>query len=274
MTDAVDPTAPLSGLRVLDLTRLFPGAYCTVLLADLGAEILKIEAPGYGDGLRFLGEPFPAAHVALNRGKRSLTLNLKSPSAGDVLHRLARDADVVVESGRPGALDKLGAGFDNLRAGNPGLIWCSITGFGPDGPNVDAPGHDLTYLGYAGVLRGLAVDGVPPIPATPITLQMAGAIAAFGIVAAVHGRTTTGVGTRVDANMVDAGIWMNSEQLTRRRTRRSRAGARRRRATTTAARMGAGSRAPAASRERGPSSSTPSDCPSSLTTRSVTTRKA
>lgn len=215
MTEPADPTAPLAGLRVLDLTRLFPGAYCTGLLADLGAEVLKVEAPGFGDGLRFMGEPFPAAHVALNRGKRSLTLNLKSPRAPEVLHRLSREADVLVESGRPGAMDKLGVGFDELRAENPGLIWCSITGFGPDGPNVDAPGHDLTYLGYAGVLGQLAVDGVPPVPATPILLQMAGALAAFGIVAAVQGRASTGVGTRVDANMVDAGLWMNNEQLTR-----------------------------------------------------------
>ena len=200
---------------MLDLTRLFPGAYCTSLLADLGADVLKVEAPGYGDGLRFMGESFPAAHVALNRGKRSMTLNLKSPSARQILHRLARDADVLVESGRPGALDKLGAGFDDLRADNAGLIWCSITGFGPDGPNANAPGHDLTYLGYSGLLAQLVVDDVPPIPSTPITLQMAGAHAAFGIVAAVHGRERTGVGVRVDANMVDSGIWMLAEQLTR-----------------------------------------------------------
>src|SRR4051812_24305584 len=100
MTDAatdtaIDPTAPLTGVRVLDLTRMFPGAYCTSLLADLGADVLKIEAPGFGDGLRFMGEDFPASHVAVNRGKRSMTLNLKSPRAGEILRRLVRDADVL-----------------------------------------------------------------------------------------------------------------------------------------------------------------------------------
>ena len=188
MTGPADPTAPLAGLRVLDMTRLFPGAYCTNLLADLGADILKVEAPGFGDGLRFIPEPFLAGHHALNRGKRSMTLNLKSPRAPEILRRLARDADVLIESGRPGSMEKLGMGFDDLRAENPGLIWCSITGFGPDGPNVDAPGHDLTYLGYAGLLAQLSEDEVPPVPPIGLTLQIAGSHAAFGIMAAVHGR--------------------------------------------------------------------------------------
>jgi crotonobetainyl-CoA:carnitine CoA-transferase CaiB-like acyl-CoA transferase len=215
MTDVADPTAPLAGLRVLDLTRLFPGAFCTNLLADLGADILKVEAPGFGDGMRFIPEPFLAGHHALNRGKRSMTLNLKSPRAPEILRRLARDADVLIESGRPGSMEKLGAGFDDLRAENPGLIWCSITGFGPDGPNIDAPGHDLTYLGYAGLLAQLSEDDVPPVPSIGLTLQIAGSHAAFGIMAAVHGRHRTGVGSRVDANMVDSAIWMSAEQLTR-----------------------------------------------------------
>jgi len=211
---AADSTAPLAGVRVLDLTRMFPGAYCTSLLADLGADVLKVEAPGFGDGLRFMGEEFPASHVAVNRGKRSMTLNLKSPRAGEILRRLVRDADVLVESAKPGQMEKLGVGFVDLREENPGLIWCALTGFGPDGPNVDAPGHDLTYLGYSGLLGQLATsDGSPIVPGLAVTLPVTGLLAAFGIVAALQGRARTGVGTRVDANMADTGTWMLSEQM-------------------------------------------------------------
>jgi crotonobetainyl-CoA:carnitine CoA-transferase CaiB-like acyl-CoA transferase len=215
MTATPDPTAPLAGVRVLDLSRLFPGAYCTALLADHGADVVKLEAPGYGDGMRFMGEEFPAAHWQFNRGKRSVTLNLKNEAALDVLRRLARDTDVIVESGRPGSMDKMGVGFDALRADNPGLVWCSISGFGPDGPNVNAPGHDLTYSGYAGVLSQFLVDDVPPVPGMTVAIPFAGILAAFGIVAALQGRACTGVGTRVDANMVDSAIWVLGEQLTR-----------------------------------------------------------
>ncbi len=216
MTDAVDSTRPLAHLRVLDLTRMFPGAYCTLMLADLGAAVLKVEAPGHGDGLRFMTpEPFAASHVALNRGKRSMTLNLKSPAAPDLLRRLVRDADVLVESAKPGAMEKLGLGFEDLRQENPGLVWCALTGFGPDGPNAEAPGHDLTYAGYAGLLSTLTVGAEPTVPSTPLTLPLTGLMAAYGILAALTGRERTGQGSRVDANMVDSTIWMLSEQLAR-----------------------------------------------------------
>src|SRR5262249_1299395 len=108
-----DSTRPLAHIRVLDLSRMYPGAYCTSLLADLGADVVKLEAPGAGDGLRFLTiDDFPATHIALNRGKRSVTLNLRSPQAGDVLRRLVAHADVLVESQRPGSLEQAGLGFD------------------------------------------------------------------------------------------------------------------------------------------------------------------
>jgi alpha-methylacyl-CoA racemase len=209
-------TRPLAHVRVLDLSRMFPGAFCTLMLADLGADVLKVEAPGHGDGLRFMtGEPFAAAHVALNRGKRSTTLDLRSPRAPEVLRRLVAGVDVVVESQRPGMLDDLGIGFEDLRRDAPGLVWCSLTGFGPDGPNVDAPGHDLTYLGYAGVLSTLTVDGEPPVPGSILSIPITGVIGALGIVAALTHRDRTGVGARVDANMVDSSIWMLAEQLAR-----------------------------------------------------------
>jgi crotonobetainyl-CoA:carnitine CoA-transferase CaiB-like acyl-CoA transferase len=195
---------------------MIPGAFCTLLLADLGADVLKVEAPGYGDGLRFMtGEPFAPAHVALNRGKRSMTLDLRKPGAPDVVRRLARGVDVVVESNRPGMLDGLGIGFEDLRRDNPGLVWCSLTGFGPDGPNADAPGHDMTYLGYSGVLSTLTVDGEPPVPGSTLTLPLAALMGALGIVSALTHRDRTGVGARVDANMVDSAIWTLGEQLAR-----------------------------------------------------------
>jgi len=178
--------------------------------------VLKVEAPGTGDGLRFMtGEPFPAAHVALNRGKRSMTLNLKSTRATEVLRRLVRGADVVVESHKPGMLDTAGIGFEDLRTEQPGLVWCSLTGFGPDGPNAAAPGHDMTYLGYSGVLSMLTVDGVPPVAATTITLPITGLMGALGIVAALTHRDRTGEGSRVDVNMADSAMWLLAEQLAR-----------------------------------------------------------
>jgi alpha-methylacyl-CoA racemase len=207
-------TRPLEHVRVLDLSRMFPGAYCTSLLADLGADVLKVESPKGGDGLRFLTpDPFPASHVALNRGKRSLTLDLRSAQGPDVLRRVATGVDVIVESHRPGALDALGVGFEALRADNPGLVWCSLTGFGPDGPLAEAPGHDLTYLGFSGLLSTLAVDGRPPVPGTTVSLALAGVMGAFGIVSALQGRERTGVGARVDATMVDAAMWVLADQV-------------------------------------------------------------
>jgi crotonobetainyl-CoA:carnitine CoA-transferase CaiB-like acyl-CoA transferase len=209
-----DATRPLEHIRVLDLSRMYPGAYCTSLLADFGADVIKIEAPGAGDGLRFLTiDDFPATHIALNRGKRSVTLNLRSARAGDVLRRLVAQADVLVESQRPGSLEQAGLGFDSLREINQGLIWCSLTGFGPDGPLATAPGHDMTYLGQSGLLSTLTVDDRPPVPGSTISLGLTGVMAAFGIVSAVAGRARTGIGCRVDATMADASTWVIADML-------------------------------------------------------------
>jgi crotonobetainyl-CoA:carnitine CoA-transferase CaiB-like acyl-CoA transferase len=206
---------PLETLRVLDLSRLYPGAMCTLLLADLGADVVKIEAPGYGDGMRFVtGDAFPAAHVAFNRGKRSVTLDLRQPAGADVLRRLVATADVVVESHRPGALDAIGAGYDAMRADNPGLIWCSVTGFGHDSPLAAAPGHDLTYLGYAAVL-GLLGGTAPPVPDVVLSLPLGALVATVGILAALNARHTTGTGAWVDASLVDAAMWPVAEEITR-----------------------------------------------------------
>jgi crotonobetainyl-CoA:carnitine CoA-transferase CaiB-like acyl-CoA transferase len=201
---------------VLDLSRMYPGAFCTLLLADLGAEIVKIEAPGVGDGIRALsfGTGFNAAHTALNRGKRSVVLDLRRPEGADVLRRLVADADVLVESHKPGALDAAGLGYDAMREINPRLVWCSLTGFGSTGPNAEAPGHDITYVGYAGLMPRLSQHEPSP-PGVGVSLPLAGMTGALGIVAAINARHTTGVGCRVDANMVDSAMWMLSEDFAR-----------------------------------------------------------
>lgn len=207
---------PLSGVRVLDLSRMYPGAFCTLLLADLGAEVVKIEAPGFGDGIRALsyGTPFNAAHTALNRGKQSVVLDLRKPPAADVMRRLVVDADVLVESHKPGALDALGLGYEAMRSVNPRLIWCSITGFGSSGPNVDAAGHDITYIGHAGVMSRLS-QSEPTPPGVGVSLPFAGLTAAAGILAALHARHSTGAGAQVETNMVDSAMWMLSEDFAR-----------------------------------------------------------
>ena len=215
--DTTTARGPLSGIKVLDLTRLYPGGYCTGLLADLGADVVKVEGPGAGDGLRFVEQgDVLAAHISLNRGKRSLRLDLKHERAPEVLRRLAAGVDVVVESMRPGMLDAKGMGFDALRADNPGLVWCSITGFGSDGPLADAPGHDITYLGVSGALTMLGHDGEdPPLPDAVIAVPLAGMTAVVAITSALVQRAATGVGARVEANMLESSMWMIQDHVTR-----------------------------------------------------------
>jgi crotonobetainyl-CoA:carnitine CoA-transferase CaiB-like acyl-CoA transferase len=206
----------LAGIRVLDLSRMYPGAFCTVVLADLGADVVKIEAPGFGDGMRAMsfGTDFNAAHTALNRGKRSVVLDLRKPEGADVFRRLVADADVVVESHKPGALDAGGIGCDAMRQINPRLVWCSLTGFGSSGPNAHAAGHDITYVGYAGLMPRLSQHEPSP-PGVGVSLPVAALTAAVGILAALQARHTTGVGSRVDANMVESAMWMLSEDFAR-----------------------------------------------------------
>jgi len=208
--------SPLAHLKVLDLSRMYPGAFCTLLLADLGADVLKVEGPGAGDGLRPMAAPgaFNPPHTALNRGKRSLVLDLRHSGAAAVLKRLVRWADVVIESHKPGQLDGLGLGYEVMSVENPAVVWCSLTGFGDFGPNAAAAGHDITYLGYAGLLGRLA-DGPTTPPAAPISLPLTGLMGAVGILAAVSHAARTGQGTRLDANMVDTAMWTLSEDFAR-----------------------------------------------------------
>lgn len=208
-------TGPLEGLRVLDLTRLLPGGYATLLMADLGADVVKIEEPGKGDYIRWtppLVGDFSAAHIALNRNKRSVTLNLKSREGRDLLLRLARDFDVLVESFRPGVLTRLGVGYEALRDVNPRLIYCAISGYGQDGPRAQTAGHDANYIGYAGVLGIIGEEGRRPvIPGVQVgDLAGGGMSAVIAIMAALYRRERTGRGDICDVSMMDGAFsWLS-----------------------------------------------------------------
>jgi crotonobetainyl-CoA:carnitine CoA-transferase CaiB-like acyl-CoA transferase len=206
---------PLSGVRVLDLSRLLPGGYCTLLFADMGADVVKVEEPGKGDYIRWM-DPMvdgqSAGHRALNRGKRSITLNLKAPDGAELLRRLAEDADVVVESFRPGVMDRLGVGYSVLSERNPRLVYGAITGYGQDGPYRDLAGHDVNYIGYAGILSITGErDRAPIIPGVQIgDMGGGGMLAAVGILAALFERGHTGTGRFVDASMMDGAFtWLS-----------------------------------------------------------------
>jgi crotonobetainyl-CoA:carnitine CoA-transferase CaiB-like acyl-CoA transferase len=156
---------PLAGVRVLDLTRLLPGPVATLHLADLGADVVKIEDHGAGDYARILGDGPDGISVfyrCVNRNKRGLRLDLKQTRGREVLLRLARSADIVVESFRPGVSERLGIGYAQLSAVNPRLVYCAITGYGQDGPLAEAAGHDLNYIGLSGVLDQIGIDGGQP----------------------------------------------------------------------------------------------------------------
>ncbi|MBW2370825.1 MAG: CoA transferase [Deltaproteobacteria bacterium] len=198
----------LSGIRILDLTRLLPGPYCSMLLADLGAEVIKIEAPPTGDTMR-LREPFLSKesmqYLILNRNKKSLTLNLKTSEARDIFYKLAGEIDIVIESFRPGVVQRLGVDYDTIKQINPKVIFCSITGYGQDGPYRDIPGHDINFLGISGILSMTGQKGGPPVvPGLPIADVGAALSAAVAILAAVIACKQTGKGQYVDASMLDS----------------------------------------------------------------------
>jgi crotonobetainyl-CoA:carnitine CoA-transferase CaiB-like acyl-CoA transferase len=211
---------PLEGVKVLDLTRLLPGGYCSLLLADFGADVIKVEDTGAGDYIRW-SPPFVegadesakgALFLALNRNKRSVRIDLKNERGKEVLLRLVKDADVLLEGFRPGVLDRLGVGYDVLLEANPGLVICPITGYGQDGPYRDRSGHDMNYLGLIGVL-GMQGEGPDTIPVQGAG-QMAdlgggGLMAAVGVLTALHHRDRTGEGQVVDVSMADGALsWM------------------------------------------------------------------
>jgi alpha-methylacyl-CoA racemase len=218
-------SGPLSDVRVLDLTRLLPGGFCSLLLADFGAEVLKVEDTGGGDYVRWAPPYYgddehqqlgtrSALYLALNRGKRSIRIDLKSEAGRDAFLRLARDYDVVLESFRPGVLDRLGAGYERLREVNPGIVYCAITGYGQTGPNTQRAGHDMNYLGLNGLLGLTGEPGGRPIQAAGQIADLGGGalMAAFGVMAALHERARSGEGQLVDVSMTDGSLaWLAME---------------------------------------------------------------
>src|SRR3954453_10841212 len=209
----------LEGIRVLDLSRLLPGGFCFLLLADFGAEVLKVEDTGMGDYIRWSPPYYEGAEesaksalfLSLNRGKRSIRLNLKHEKGKEVLLKLVREYDVVLESFRPGVLDRLGVGYERMREENPGIVYCAISGYGQDGPYRHRSGHDMNYLGLIGML-GLTgeADGRPVQAAGQIADIGGGALmAAFGILAALRERDSSGQGQVVDVSMADGALsWL------------------------------------------------------------------
>jgi alpha-methylacyl-CoA racemase len=219
---------PLEGIRVLDLSRLLPGGFCSLLLADFGADVVKIEDTGMGDYIRWSPPYYEGAHdsaksalfLSLNRNKRSIRLDLKSEDGREALLELVRDADVVLESFRPGVLDRLGVGYERMRERNPGIVFCAISGYGQDGPKRDASGHDMNYLGLIGLLGLTGERGGGPVQAAGQIADLGGGalMAAFGIMAALRerdgggagsGSPGSGEGQLVDVSMSDGALsWL------------------------------------------------------------------
>lgn len=202
---------PLTGIRVLDLTRLLPGAWCTLLLADMGADVVKVEEPESGDWMRSmppLVQGQGALFDAVNRNKRSVTLNLKSDAGRELLLRMVEGADVLVEGNRPGVMDRLGLGWPVLRERNTRLVMCSITGYGQNGPYAPRAGHDLNFMAASG---GLGLNGPPGGPPAPLPVQVADAGAgglqpAVAILAALLAVQRGGEGRWIDASMTDGAV--------------------------------------------------------------------
>ncbi len=194
---------PLAGVRVVDLTRLYPGPYATLLLADLGADVVKVEDAGEGDLLRGLAEQFEA----LNRGKRSIAIDLKAREGPAVLRRLCARADVLVEGFRPGVLERLGCAPAALVAELPRLVICSLTGFGQTGPLRDRAGHDIGYLALGGVLSRCGLGDVPALPGAQIADFLAGGLqAVVAVLAALVERASTGRGRLLDVAMTEGSM--------------------------------------------------------------------
>jgi len=200
---------PLGDIVVLDLSRVLAGPYCTMMLGDLGADVIKVERPGAGDDTRHWGPPEAggeaAYYLCINRNKRSVTINLKSPEGQEIIRKLAVQSDIVVENYKVGTLDKIGLGYEDLKKDNPGLIYCSITGFGQNGPYKDKPGYDFMIQGMGGVMSFTGEpDGQPMKVGVAIVDITAGLFACNAIQAALRHREKTGRGQYVDISLLDS----------------------------------------------------------------------
>ena len=205
----------LKELRMLDLSRLLPGPYCSLLLADLGMEVLKIEDPEQGDYLRAIGpvrRKDGANFLALNRNKKSMKLNLKIKEGKEIFYKLIQSYDIVLESFRPGVMNRLGVGYQELKRRNPRVILCSLSGYGQDGPYSERSGHDINYVGLGGVLEITGVkNGAPILPGVQIAdMGGGGMMAAIAILAAAVHREKAGEGQFLDISMMDGVVsWLS-----------------------------------------------------------------
>ncbi len=202
--------APLDGLLVLDFTRLLPGPFATQLLANLGADVIKIEDPGLGDYMRTVPPSIQGtsyAYLMVNRGKRSLSVDLKTKEGREILYKLVPRADIVIEEFRPHVMRELGMDYETLVERNPKLIFCSFNGYGQTGPWKDAPGHDITFEAHAGILGvGGEYGGRPAIPGVPMADLASGFNAAMSVLAALRTRDKTGKGEFIDVSIFDTAV--------------------------------------------------------------------
>ncbi len=216
-----DPTGPLKGLRVFDLTRVLAGPTCVQMLADLGADVVKIEKPGAGDDTRGFAPPFmpetkeSAYFVGVNRNKRSVTLDVSRPEGQEIALRLIADSDVLVENFKVGALDRYGLGYADLHARFPGLIYCSITGFGQTGPYSPRPGYDSLIQAMGGVMSLTGEpEGLPQKVGVPVGDLFAGLYGCIGVLAALRHRDATGQGQQIDIGMLDTHVaWLANQGM-------------------------------------------------------------
>ena len=221
MSDAPTPTGPLRGLRVFDLTRVLAGPTCVQMLADLGADVVKIEKPGSGDDTRGFAPPFlpgsreSAYFAGVNRNKRSLTLDISQPEGQAIARRLLGQCDIFVENFKAGSLARYGLGWEDVRAAHPGLIYCSITGFGQTGPYAPRPGYDALIQAMGGVMSLTGEpDGMPQRVGVPIADVFAGLYGCIGVLAALRHREHTGQGQYIDIGMLDTQVaWLANQGM-------------------------------------------------------------
>ena len=205
------PALPLEGMKVLDFTQIMAGPFCAMLLADMGADVIKVEKPSGGDDTRRMGPPFingeSAAFLGINRNKRSIILDIKNERGVAIAHRMASEADVLIQNFRPGTLERVGLGYEDARKLNPALVYCNISGFGNTGPYKSRGGFDLVAQGMSGLMSITGLPDSDPVKVgVPIADLNAGMYAAYGILSAYISRLKTGKGQLVDTSLLEAGI--------------------------------------------------------------------